>query len=156
VLKRRKFLQGRPIQGEGVADVSWFRPDGGMMTEADWNGAAKVIGLRLAGDLMDEIDDRGEPIVGDTLYLLFNDSDKSLRCVLPATNPEHRWELLINTADDHAPVRLKNGGEKCTLSERSVKLYRTRPVHLPAPAVTPRQMEILRKESQRATTEASV
>ncbi len=152
VLKRRKFFQGRPIKGEGVADLSWFKPDGSEMTEADWKGSVKVIGLRLAGDLMDEIDDHGEPIHGDTLFLLFNCSDKTVRCVLPATNPDQRWELLVDTAELNPTQRLRSGGEKSTLTDRSVKVYRTRH-HTTASAATVRPAELPRKEPPR-TTEA--
>ena len=43
------------------------------MSDEDWNaGFVKCLGVRLAGDLIDDVDERGEPIVGDTLLLLLN------------------------------------------------------------------------------------
>jgi pullulanase/glycogen debranching enzyme len=73
VLRRRQFFYGRPIQGSQVKDLAWFRPDGKEMTEEDWRDPqARCIGLRLAGDAIDEVDARGERIVDDTFLLLLN------------------------------------------------------------------------------------
>src|SRR5438552_2607874 len=41
VLKRRTVLEGRPIRGSGVADVSWFTPAGAQVADADWEGPAR-------------------------------------------------------------------------------------------------------------------
>src|SRR5581483_796708 len=57
VLRRRKFFQGRKIHGSEVKDLSWFRPDGKELTPEDWNvGYARCLGLRLAGDAIEEVD----------------------------------------------------------------------------------------------------
>src|SRR5919206_555553 len=70
VLRRRKFFQGRQIRGAEIKDVSWFRPDGREMVEADWkNESARSLGVRLAGDAIDEVDERGRNITGDTLFV---------------------------------------------------------------------------------------
>ncbi|CAN5406525.1 glycogen debranching protein GlgX [soil metagenome] len=126
VLRRSKFFKGQPVPGLEIQDISWFRPDGAEMTEADWAGSVKTLGIRLAGDLIQEDDEEGHPVTGDTLYMLFNTGEKTVKAMLPLLPQELRWELCFNTAVDNAPKRLRNGGEKCTLSERSVKLYRTR------------------------------
>ena len=43
------------------------------MTDEAWDaGFVKCLGVRLAGDLIGEVDERGEPIVGDTLLILIN------------------------------------------------------------------------------------
>ena len=62
-LRRRHFFQGRRIRGSEVKDVAWFRPDGKEMTDEDWNNSEnRCFGLRLAGDAIEEIDERGDPI----------------------------------------------------------------------------------------------
>src|SRR5262249_31474027 len=72
VLRRRKFFQGRKIRGSEVADLAWFRTDGEMSDE-DWDDPLRAcLGLRLAGDAIDEVDRRGNPIKGNTLLLLLN------------------------------------------------------------------------------------
>ncbi len=131
VLQRRTFFQGRPIRGEGVADVSWFRPHGHELTDAEWEEPHKSLGMRLAGDLIRETDEYGEPIVGDTLLVLMNAGQKAVRFVLPATNPEHVWELMFDTADDNAPAATHAGGTKYELKDHTLAVFRTRPE--PAP-----------------------
>ncbi|HET6312495.1 MAG TPA: glycogen debranching protein GlgX, partial [Chloroflexia bacterium] len=59
VLHRRKFFQGRRIRGSEVEDLTWFRPDGQEMTEAEWGShTTRCFGMRLGGDAMMEWDDR--------------------------------------------------------------------------------------------------
>src|SRR5256714_3731487 len=71
VLHRRKFFLGRKIRGSDVKDISWFEPSGQEMSDAAWDaGYVKCLGVRLAGDLTGDIDERGEPIKGDTLLIL--------------------------------------------------------------------------------------
>ncbi len=49
--RRRRFFQGRPIRGNEVGDIGWFKPDGEHMSDDDWNsGYAKSIGVYLNGD----------------------------------------------------------------------------------------------------------
>ena len=84
VFHRRLFFQGRRIHGSAVKDLSWFRPDGKEMMEDEWNnGFTRCLGLRLAGDAIDEIDEKGQPIVGDTFLLLLN-AHHEARAVHPA------------------------------------------------------------------------
>jgi glycogen operon protein len=127
VLKRRTFFQGRPIRGSGVADVAWFNPDGSPIVDGDWANPHRCFGCRLAGDLIDEVDDRGEPVRGDTLFVVLNAQPKAAEFTLPATNPEHRWELLFDTADDAKAAAQLPGKYKYKLRDWSVAVLRTRP-----------------------------
>ena len=145
VLKRRTFFQGRPIRGAGVADVSWFKPNGGELTDAEWTTPHKALGMRLAGDLIRETDDRGDPIAGDTLLVLMNADAKAVRFVLPATSDEHVWELMLDTADDRKPHATVAGGARYELIDHSLALFRTRPLKEPGADVTPLQAAALRR-----------
>jgi glycogen operon protein len=127
VLKRRTFFQGRPIRGSGVADVSWFNPDGTELADGDWEQPAGCFGCRLAGDLIAESDEFGEPIVGDTLFFVLNSTPNPVEFVLPVTNPGHRWELLFDTADDDHPPEGFAGKAKYPVQDRSVVAFRTHP-----------------------------
>src|SRR4029434_11184790 len=70
VFHRRRFFQGRRIEGSEVKDLSWFRPDGKEMTQEEWtNGFTLCLGLRLAGAAIEEVDGAGEPIRDDTFLL---------------------------------------------------------------------------------------
>ena len=64
VFQRRKFFLGRPIRGEGIVDISWFEPSGEEMTEEAWStGYARCLGMRWAGDLIGETDEKGDPMM---------------------------------------------------------------------------------------------
>jgi glycogen operon protein len=129
VLRRRHFFQGRPIRGSDVKDLSWFRPDGHEMTEEDWqNPHSRCLGLRLAGDAIDEVDSRGQRITGDTLLVLLNAHHEPIPFVLPAHRRRIRWETLVDTRtasgrSDRRPLR---GGDAYVLEGRSLALLRQR------------------------------
>src|SRR6185369_9804373 len=84
-LRRRHFFQGRKIRGSEVKDLTWFRLDGKEMTEDDWNNSeTRCFVLRLAGDAIEELDDRGNRLVGDTILIVLNAHYEPLPFVLPA------------------------------------------------------------------------
>ena len=64
-------------------------------------------------------------------------------------NPDHHWELLLDTANDRAPSIRLDGGEKYHMIDRSLALFRTRPQWESTPDVTPLQAEEMRKEMRR-------
>jgi glycogen operon protein len=129
VLQRRHFFQGRKILGSEVKDLTWFRPDGREMTEEDWkNPETRCIGLRLAGDAIEEVDARGNRILDDTLLILLNAHHEPIPFVLPAYRPKMRWELLIDTREamGRKPDRPLGGGVPYNLEGRSLALFRLR------------------------------
>jgi len=125
VLRRRKFFQGRRIRGSEVKDLAWFRPDGKEMTDEDWqNPYARCLGLRLAGDAIEDVDDRGNRIVDDTLLILLNAHYEPIPFVLPAHRRKVRWELVLDTREavGGRRHRLMRGGELYELEARSLAL----------------------------------
>ena len=69
VLHRRKFFQGHPIKGSAFQDIYWFRPDGQIMTDADWAAPfSRCIGMFLNGQMMDDVDEKGIPIKDDIIF----------------------------------------------------------------------------------------
>ncbi len=79
VLRRRRFFQGRRIRGSTVKDLTWLAPGGAEMTDAEWQAeGVRAIGLRLAGDAIDDRGPRGERIVDDTLLLLLNAAEEEV------------------------------------------------------------------------------
>jgi glycogen operon protein len=147
VLKRRTFFQGRPIRGSGVADVSWFKPDGSELANGEWEEPAKCLGCRLAGDLIEETDERGEPIVGETLFFVLNARPEGCDFVLPPTNPGHRWERLFDTSDDALPHDRFDGRAAYPVKDWSVAAFRTRAEAEPEPDLTPLQARALRRST---------
>jgi isoamylase len=99
VLRRRSFFTGRTLTGEGVKDLAWIRPDGREMTEEDWEDrTAHVLGMLIHGEATDEVDERGRPILGDTLLLLLNGSARTRQFDLPRIDGPGLWQELVNTA----------------------------------------------------------
>ncbi len=152
VLQRRKFFLGRAIRGSNIKDISWFDPSGNEMSDEAWDaGFIKCLGVRLAGDIINDVDERGEPVVGDTLMLLMNAHWEEIPFRLPETNVEHVWEAMLDTSDSELPLRVCRGGEQYPLQGRSLALLRTT---LPAEAgqeLTSKQVDTLRKEARRAS-----
>jgi glycogen operon protein len=125
VLHRRRFFQGRAIHGEGIQDISWFEPSGQEMTEEAWHsGHARCLGVRLDGELIGEVDERGEEIVGDTVLLLLNAHYEAIPFTLPATPEEKWWEGLLDTADPQNQSVAYAGGQQYELQGRAVAALR--------------------------------
>ena len=121
------------------------------MNDAAWNsGLTKCIGVRLAGDIINEVDERGEPIVGDTLLLMLNAHWEKLDFALPAAREEHVWEAMLDTADTELPLRICRPGEKYPLLGRSLALLRTAKVQDVGQTVSPAQVDTLRRAAHRA------
>jgi isoamylase len=151
VLQRRKFFQGRRIRGTDIKDISWFDPSGNEMSDEAWDaGFIKCLGVRLAGDLIDHMDERGDPIVGDTLLLLLNAHHQEIPFKLPATKPEHHWERLLDTAEivTEAPVPLDK--QDYLLQGRSVVVLCTRLPQDTGQVLSGVQAETLSKRAQQA------
>jgi isoamylase len=128
VLRRRRFFQGRHIRGSEVKDLSWFRPDGKEMTDEDWDaGYAKSLALRLAGDAIAERDQKGRPIIDDTLLILLNAHHTPLAFTLPAHRRGIRWHSILDTSfsgEHEKQVSAFKGGEQYEMEARSIAVLR--------------------------------
>lgn len=100
VFTRKKFFQGRPIRGTDVKDIVWFDPSGREMDDQQWASCEdRWLGVRLNGDLMDEIDEEGDRVRDDTFIMLLNASPEPVRFTLPSRDGE-KWERLLDTVDE--------------------------------------------------------
>jgi isoamylase len=125
VLRRRKFFQGRSIRGAEVLDIAWLDPAGVEMTDETWNSPdVRALGVRLNGDAIQEVNERGARIVGDTLLLMLNAGDEAITFVLPPTAPVERWEALLDTADPWQSSRRLRGGDRYELRGRSLAVLK--------------------------------
>jgi len=149
VFHRRKFFKGRAIRGSEIKDISWFEPSGQEMSDDAWNaGYVKCLGARLAGDLIGDRDERGEPLVGDTVLLLLNAHHEALPFTLPLAKSEQHWERLLDTADVGKERQFHEPGQKYQLQGRSFAVLRTRLRDEPIPTISIAQAEALRKDVQ--------
>jgi glycogen operon protein len=129
VLRRRRFFQGQRLHGSAVKDVSWFNPDGKEMTDEQWSqGFVRCLGMRLAGDAIEETDAKGRPIEGDTLLVLCNAHHEAMPFTMPAHKRGVRWERLFDTTHPQSEdkVSLFKGGMRYDLGPRSLALLRLR------------------------------
>ncbi|MET0205174.1 MAG: glycogen debranching protein GlgX, partial [Casimicrobiaceae bacterium] len=60
VFRRKRFFQGRMLQGGVASDIAWLKPDGTEMTVEEWNhDFARCLGVYLSGEALNEVDARG-------------------------------------------------------------------------------------------------
>lgn len=125
VFQRRNFFLGKSIRQTGAHAISWFSPEGGEMVDGAWSDPmTRCLGMRLAGDLIGEVDERGNPIVGDTILLLMNAHWEAIPFALPSTKPGHQWNLLFDTARPDAPIGPIDQEKPYELLDRSLVLLR--------------------------------
>jgi isoamylase len=131
VLHRRRFFQGRRIRGADVKDLAWFDPNGQEMTDEAWNGpSVRSLAVRLAGDAIDERDERGQRTTGSTLFLVLNASENEVSFTLPPAPDDWGWEEIVGAADGRHPRAPLPGAARYDLAGRSLAvlvLRRDRP-----------------------------
>jgi isoamylase len=126
VFQRRQFFQGRPIYGQDVQDITWFDPSGQEMSADAWQtGYARCLGVQLAGDLIGDSDERGEPLWGDSILLLMNAHYEAMPFTIPTRSEGEPWERLLDTAAPHAEPMWCPAGQPYTLQGRSMVVLRT-------------------------------
>ena len=92
------------------------------MTDESWNlGFVRSLGMRLAGDAIDERDERGERVTGDTLLVLLNADASPIPFILPSLPPRCHWEERVDSANGRqaGPIHF-DGGDRFELAPRSV------------------------------------
>jgi isoamylase len=127
-LQRRRFFHGAPIFGTGVKDIYWLDNRFEEMTEEAWNaGFVKALGAVLVGN-NGEVDDRGKPIVGDSLMLLLNAHWEPMEFHFPRLiGIVTDFERLFDTFAPNAPQSPVNLNHSYTLQPRSTALFRWTP-----------------------------
>jgi glycogen operon protein len=124
VFRQRRWFQGRSLRGAGVADIAWLRPDGSQMTDEDWgNGFAKSLGVFLSGLDIPSQSARGERIVDDDFYLVFNAHDGDVPFTLPRAGRTRCWRLVLDTSDPAVDAPPRPAGKVVMARPRSVMLY---------------------------------
>jgi glycogen operon protein len=101
VFCRRRWFQGRPIHGTEVSDIGWFTAAGTEMSDNDWQaGFAKSLAVFLNGRAIPTPNERGERIVDESFYVMFNAHHEPLDFTLPEEKWGSKWIVLLNTAED--------------------------------------------------------
>ncbi|GAA4754403.1 glycogen debranching protein GlgX [Modestobacter marinus] len=130
--RRRRFFHGRPVrraEGDPVQDVAWFTHAGELMSEEDWESHyAKSIGVYLNGHGIRSTDERGEPVVDDCFYLVFNAWHEDIEFTLPSSEYAEGWTVVVDTAemDEVEPVVVK-AGDTLTVAARATVVLQAAP-----------------------------
>jgi isoamylase len=125
VFQRRKYFQGRRLRGSEVRDLTWLRPDGEIMSDEEWDaGWVRSLGVRLAGEALNEVDEDGNLLEDDTLLLLLNAHTEAVDFTLPGEEGIE-WEVLVDTCahDGRASARHR-AGAVVPLCDRALLLLR--------------------------------
>ncbi|NOT44408.1 MAG: glycogen debranching protein GlgX [Acidobacteria bacterium] len=122
-LMRRKFFQGRPIRGEEVKDIYWLAPTGREMADAQWNSDLRAIGMLIIGNALDEDDERGRQVIGDTLLILLNAYGEDVPFTLPVTAPGAHWLRRVDTMVALPSADNFEGGTEYTLHARTLACF---------------------------------
>ncbi len=133
VLQRRRFFRGRVNNGaDHIRDVIWLNADATEMQQKDWVQAdRRILGVIFDGNEIDDFDEGGRALVGNSLLLLFNAFWQDADCVLPPASGEayaqstsfqqenRAWKLLVETSGTMSPSCWELGS-RFTLPARSM------------------------------------
>ncbi|MCW3494284.1 glycogen debranching protein GlgX [Microbacterium sp. SSM24] len=135
--RRRRFFDGRPVrreEGAPIPDIVWARPDGTQMQPEDWDsGFGRAVAVFLNGDGIRERDRRGEPISDHHFIVLFNAGDDTVDFVIPEDEFSPEWDVVVDTAGEHANTEPVEPGSKLAVAGRSLMVLREH--ELPEPEV---------------------
>ncbi len=101
VFRRRGWFHGRPIHGSEVHDISWFTMEGEQMAEEDWEqGYVKSLGVFLNGATIPNPNPRGESVIDDNIYMIFNAYHEALNFILPGEDYGTHWIKELDTENE--------------------------------------------------------
>ncbi|MEO5831787.1 MAG: glycogen debranching protein GlgX [Nakamurella sp.] len=99
VLRRRRHFTGRGRSDDELGDIGWFTPAGDHMGNDGWdNMHVRSVAVFLNGDAIPEPDDRGEHVVDDSFFVLFNGHYEAIDFTLPDLFAGEYWTVEIDTA----------------------------------------------------------
>ncbi|WMJ74209.1 glycogen debranching protein GlgX [Cytophagaceae bacterium ABcell3] len=128
VFCRRRWFQGQPIKGLGLEDIAWFLPDGTEMTEVHWQDYfAKSLGVYLNGRGIHSRGPKGEIILDDSFYLVFNAYHLPLDYKLPPKKYGAQWTKILDTCFNYFDEDSTETYEPCQTIQvegRSIALFK--------------------------------
>lgn len=131
---RRRWFQGHPIKGLGVEDIAWFLPDGTEMTEEHWSkDFAKSLAIYLNGKGIHSCGPKGEPVVDDSFYVIFNAYHEKLEFKLPVLKYAKEWITVLDTSKNSFEEKSYKPKEVVQLDGRCIVVLKYPIPHDPEP-----------------------
>jgi glycogen operon protein len=99
------------------------------MTDEAWNADfVRCLGVLLNGSAIEELDERGNLITGDTLLVLVNGHSDSVWFTLPRLDDKHQWRRVADTFEPAVVGdEFFKPGSSYPLQARAVALFRVSP-----------------------------
>jgi glycogen operon protein len=120
VFCRRNFLKDN--------DIKWLYPNGQERVDFEEDDKPRVLGICLSGEGIDETDEWGHPIIGETTLILLNAENTAIPFVLPSlseeTQEKTRWVLVLDTNRPQILEQIIEGKGLYLLSERSISIFK--------------------------------
>jgi isoamylase len=99
IFRRRRWFQGQPVTGRGLEDIAWFLPEGTEMTDENWNhDFAKSLAVFLNGKGLHSVGPKGERIMDDDFYMIFNAFHETIEYKLPPAKYSKKWLKIMDTS----------------------------------------------------------
>ncbi|KAA5543551.1 glycogen debranching protein GlgX [Adhaeribacter rhizoryzae] len=127
VFCRRRWFQGQPIRGINVEDIAWFLPSGDEMNDEHWDqDFAKSLGVYLNGRGVHSLGPKGEQIIDDSFYVIFNAAHHPMDFKLPSDKYGNQWIKVLDTRYETVdiPEETYGPGETFEVDSRSVVILR--------------------------------
>jgi pullulanase/glycogen debranching enzyme len=70
------------------------------------------------------VNERGEPITGDTLLVLLNGHTDKVPFTLPPIETDQQWQRVFDTCDPHGVDRMYKAGVRYPLQGRTVTVFK--------------------------------
>ncbi|MFO8141016.1 MAG: glycogen debranching protein GlgX [Marinobacter sp.] len=125
-VRRLHFFRGQPVNGSDTKDIYWLNPDGGEMSQDEWDTTfARAVGVLIAGSELLDVGSQGEPVKDDDFLLFLNADHDEVSFTIPDIAGIASWNLLINTFIPDIPASSQSwdAGSECAVGEYSLMLF---------------------------------
>jgi glycogen operon protein len=129
VFRRRRWFAGKPLQGSARSDIGWFNAEGELMSVREWeSGSNRALAVFVDGEGIPSRGRRGERIIDDTFYVMFNAHEDPWAFVLPDENWGRQWRVALTTTDDEPASHPELAARATlTLPDRSLAILKRLP-----------------------------
>ncbi len=125
--RRRNWFRGQRIKGAGVEDIAWFLPSAVEMSEENWNhDFAKSLGIFLNGSGIQSVGPKGDRVIDNNFYIMFNGHYEPLQFVLPPKKYGTKWVKILDTHENFLSEagQMLKPGQAITIESRSIILLK--------------------------------